>query len=337
MKNDYSPSNLDFASLIQPSSPTGRFSDPDYFIWCGSVVEDDSGKWHLFYARWLRCFGFQAWVTHSEIARAVADSPCGPFRHEAVVLPARGAEFWDGLCTHNPTIHRFDGRYYLYYTGNTGDGVPTSGLNWTHRNNQRVGVAAATRPEGPWERFAQPLIDTTPGLADALCCNNPSITRSFDGSYLMVYKAIGDQGELPFGGPVVHLVATSASPTGPFVKHPQPVFLKAGVSFAAEDPFIWTQDGCYWAIVKDMGGHFTHAGRSLALFTSKDGFDWQLAAHPLVARTEIRWADGTLETLEALERPQLAFRSGVPIALLCAAQMRDGDTFNVQIPLRTSR
>ena len=46
---------------------------------------------------------------------------------------------------------------------------------------------------------------------------------------------------------------------------------------------------------------------------------------------------GRKQKLEALERPQLLFDSGVPIALFCAAadaKGRDG-SFNVQIPLKT--
>lgn len=41
--------------------------------------------------------------------------------------------FWDGLCTHNPTVHHFDGMYYLYYMGSTGDGkvMPSfDGIDW---------------------------------------------------------------------------------------------------------------------------------------------------------------------------------------------------------------
>ena len=47
--------------------------------------------------------------------------------------------------THNPTVIRARGKYYLYYMGNTGDGS-----FWSHRNNQRIGVAVADKPEGPW-------------------------------------------------------------------------------------------------------------------------------------------------------------------------------------------
>ena len=101
--------------------------------------------------------------------------------------------FWDGLNTHNPTIHFYEGKYYLYYTGNTGDGVNMKkGLNPTHRNNQRIGVAVSESPYGPWKRFDTPLIDVSKDTAayDALMVANPSVTRMHDGRYLMVYKAV---------------------------------------------------------------------------------------------------------------------------------------------------
>jgi hypothetical protein len=329
-----------FAEWVQPVPLTARMVDPDHYIWCGSMVRGDDGKYHLYYSRWLRKLGFNAWVTHSEIAHAVGESPAGPFRHSDVVLPARGKEFWDGLCTHNPTVLRTGGKYYLYYMGNTGDGKVMKELNWDHRNHQRIGVAVADSPRGPWKRFDKPLVDVSqdPGAPDALVANNPAVTERPDGGFLMVYKAVGKQRPMPFGGPVVHLTATSDSPTGPFVKQLRPVFVAPGVDFAAEDPFIWydKSSGRYLAIVKDNAGHFTQAGRSLSLWESNDGFNWKLAEHPLVSKTEITWTDGRHEDLRALERPQLLFASdGSPSALLAAVAPQTGDlTYNVVIPLR---
>jgi hypothetical protein len=328
--------DYDFQAMMQPIPATAKFSDPDYYVWCGTMVRGDDGKCHLFYSRWPLQNGFNAWVTHSEIAHAVGDTPLGPFKHKNVVLPARGREFWDGHCTHNPTVLRSGKKFYLYYTGNTGDRGAAQGLNWVHRNNQRIGVAVADSPDGPWQRFNQPLIEPTPGFYDALCCNNPSVTARPGGGYLMVYKAVGDQGQPPFGGPVLHCVATRDSPTGPFKKHPKPIFVKEGVRFAAEDPFIWSDGQCYWAIVKDNEGHFTKAGKSTALWQSEDGFAWRLAKHPLVATTEIKWADGRKQRMHSLERPQLFFNNGRPTVLLFATtDSKDRDSsFNVRIPLR---
>jgi hypothetical protein len=329
--------DLDLAAMMRPAPETAKFADPAFNIWCGTMVRGDDGRCHLLYSRWRRELGHSAWVTHSEVAHAVADSPLGPYRHVDVALPPRGKEFWDGLCTHNPTVMRFGGKYYLYYMGNTGDGVAMKGLNWTHRNNQRIGVAVADRPEGPWTRFDRPLIDVSPdpGAHDALMVANPSVTRRPDGGYLMIYKAVARKGPAPFGGPVVHLAATSDSPTGPFHKHPAPVFTKEGVMFPAEDPFVWCDGTRYHAVVKDMKGHFTGRGQSLALFGSADGLDWTLAAHPFVAVTEIAWKGGAVQKLDALERPQIWLDGGRPAVLFCAAaeaKGRDG-SFNVAIPL----
>jgi hypothetical protein len=320
---------------LAPVPPEAKFEDPNYFIWCGSMVRDEEGKCHLLYSRWPRKLGFYAWVTHSEVAYAVADQPTGPYKHVNVVLPPRGAERWDGLSTHNPTIHQFDGKYYLYYSGNTGDGKLTKGLNWTHRNSQRIGVAVADHTKGPWKRFDQPLIDVGKGddALDALMVNNPSICRRPDGTYLMVYKCSGKKEALPFGGPMVHMVATSDSPTGPFTKHPDPIFTAANVSFPAEDPYIWAQDGKFWAIVKDMNGSFTKAKRSLVLFESCNGFQWELAKNALVTTPQVNWKEGGLVRLEYLERPQLWLKDGVPAVLFCAAK-KGNRTFNVHIPLK---
>jgi predicted GH43/DUF377 family glycosyl hydrolase len=332
--------DYDFTKLIQPIPASAKFEDPGYIVWCGTVVRDDSGKYHMLYSRWPSKLGHYAWVTHSEVAHAVADRPLGPYKFVGVALPARGKKFWDGLCTHNPTVVKFGSKYYLYYMGNTGDGKAIAKtLNWTHRNNQRIGVAVADNPAGPWTRSDTPLITPTPGFHDALCLANPSVTEGPNGGYLMVYKAVGDNGKKPFGGPVVHIVATSNTPTGPFKKHPKPVFTSPGSSFAAEDPYIWRGTDRYWAIVKDFSGNFTKSGTSLALFDSPDGLTWKPATHTLVSTLDLKWTDGTAQKLMKLERPQLLFENGKPSVLFCAAAPIDdiNQSFNVQIPLNATK
>jgi hypothetical protein len=326
---------------IAPVPATAKFSAPDYHIWCGSMVEGEDGKFHLFYSRWPTALGFQAWVSDSEIAHAVADQPGGPYQHVEVALPARGGDFWDSDCTHNPTIHRFAGKYYLYYMGTRGKEKATKGeLSREHRNNQRIGVAVADSPSGPWTRSATPLIDVGNADApDAVMVSNPSVTKRPEGGYLLVYKAVGKKLPAPMFGPVVHLTATSDSPTGPFTKQNRPIFTAEGVSFPAEDPCVWHQGDRYFAIVKDMGGYFTHAGRSLALFESRDGFAWKPSNNPLVSRLVIPWAGREPQPVSALERPQLWLHNGRPELMFCAvaADRNRTETFNVAIPLKTNR
>ncbi|WP_139956288.1 glycoside hydrolase family protein [Flavicella sediminum] len=323
---------------------TSKFQNDSITIWGGSLVKGDDNLYHLYYSRWKKDLGW-AWVTHSEIAHAVSTSPFGPFTFKDVALGIRDAALWDGLCTHNPTVHKYGDKYYLYYMGNTGDGVVTGSpgnikLNVLHRNNQRIGVAVADNPNGPWKRSDKPLIDVSEDVnsLDALMTSNPSITERPEGGYLMVYKAVGKKKKGKFGGPVVHCVATSDSPTGPFKKYDFPIFTAKGHDFPAEDPFIWYEDGMYRAILKDMHGAFTKAGQALVLFESKDGFDWSLAKNALVSTLEINWEDGNTQKVAHLERPQLYIENGKPVALLCASDIKDAhgvlQSFNVQIPIK---
>ena len=184
--------SLNLSAMMKPSPETAKFYDPEFEIWGGSAVRGEDGKYHMFYSRWPRELSHWAWVTHSEIAHAVSDSPVGPWKHQDVALPARGNEYWDGSCTHNPTVLRHAGKYYIYYMGNRGNNKVEIPLNWEHRNNQRIGVAVADSPAGPWTRFDQPIIDVSsdPNAADALCVSNPSVAARPEGGFLMVYKAV---------------------------------------------------------------------------------------------------------------------------------------------------
>lgn len=334
----------DYKISLDPVPMKARFVSDSMSIWGGSLVKGEDGVYHMFYARWPKALGW-VWVTHSEIAHAVSDSPFGPFEDMDVSLPDRGPEYWDGMCTHNPTIHKFDGKYYLYYMGNTGDkivvGVPgREQINWDHRNKQRIGVAVADTPYGPWKRFDEPVLDITHGdsLAhDALMTSNPSICQRPDGGFLMVYKAVGLKYPLPNGGPVVHCIATSDSPTGPFKKYPDPIFLEEGVRFPAEDPYIWYQDGRYRAVVKFIKTEGKKRSFSLVHYDSEDGFQWNKGKYFEISDRSIQWEDGSTQQLTHLERPQVFIEDGIPVALLCAADTRDENnvrqSFNVQIPI----
>jgi hypothetical protein len=330
----------DFSKLIQPVPKTSILAEDGYYVWGGSAVKGDDGLYHMFYSRWKEEHGFNAWVTHSEIAHAISEKPEGPFKHKDIALPGRGAQFWDGLTTHNPTVQKFENKYYLYYMGTTGDGIAMRNLNFIHRNNQRIGVAWAEDANGPWQRFDKPLVDVSPDeLADdALMVSNPSVTQMRDGNFLIIYKAVAKHNDLPFGGPVTHQAAIAETPIGPIQKHNKRIFYKEGEHFPAEDPFIWYQKSQdkYFALVKDMHGTFTKQGVSLAFFTSQNGLDWMPAEKPLASKLEIRWNDGTIEKVARLERAQVLFENGKPIMLYCASTKIDpftSTTFNVHIPL----
>jgi hypothetical protein len=334
---------LDLGSRVQPVPQEAKFAVPGYFVWCGAPVKGPDGRYHLFYSRWPVSKGFApGWALWSEIAYAASDKPLGPYAHVNVALPARGREFWDGTTTHNPNVLFKGGKYYLFYMGNTGDGKSYP----MHRNNQRIGVAVADKPEGPWTRFDKPIVDVSADKAafDSLCVTNPGATERPDGGILLIYKAVEYVEGKPMGGRVRYGVALADKPEGPYVKKPGRVFEAEGEAakkhwMLAEDPYIWfsKRDGNrYYAVARDVVGSFTGASGGLALFQSEDGLQWKASAHPKVLGAHFTWSDGK-ESDDKIERPALLFDDGEPVALFGATDgyKKNGRiSSNVHIPLR---
>jgi hypothetical protein len=317
---------------LLPAERRSVFTQDDWHIWCGTATRTPDGVYHLLFSRWPKRLGHNGWVTGSEIGYATSSSALGPWTYQHVALPGAGGDAWDRDVTHNPTVIEHDGRYYLYYMGNRGNGE-----YWNNRNQQRVGVAVADHPGGPWKRFDRPLLDVTPGAFDGRLTSNPTVTRGPDGRFCMIYKAVSDAGVAPKWGAVVCGVAFADNPLGPFVRQPKPIMVNPQNDWSVEDPFIWSQDGRYYCLVKDFQGYFAQSEQNvIVLFESDDGIDWQPARDPLFMSREICWADGSREPMVALERPQLLIEDGEPTAILLAAATdpaRD-HSFNVQIGFR---
>lgn len=321
--------SLDFRALLRPTPRSAVLRQDDWCVWGGSMTRTDDGLCHLLFARWPKSLGHRAWVTHSEIAHAVAPHPLGPYEVQGTMFAGAGGDSWDADVTHNPTVLRVGDTWYLYYMGTRGPGEW-----WDFRNRQRIGVAVAAHPAGPWERFDAPLIDVTPGAWDCLMTSNPSCTVGPDGRYYLLYKGVG-AGEMPKGGDVLCGVAVGDHPAGPFTKHPDPIIVNPEHGWAVEDAFAWSQDGRFYCLVKDYQGYFTKAGKgTTALFESADGLQWQPAEATEAVPLSIPWDDGETEPVHRLERMQIWFQEGRPAVLFLACLPRPGDeSFNVHMPL----
>jgi hypothetical protein len=341
---------LDFARLIPQTIPKSAiFRQPGWCLWDASVVDGGDGKFYLFYSRWPTKLGFDAWCTHAEIAFATATSAAGPYEFQGVALPARGGGFWDGHSVFNTDVVCISNKFYLYYTGNRGTTnwaadrtIPMSSDEWwTQRNNQRIGVAVADSPRGPWQRMHKPLLDVGPGFGQTII-NVPNLVVKPDGGFRLYYKTLGE-GPGRFGSGVFHYGADADSPLGPFVRHPEPMVnknkllpdVKKPFVFHIDDHFEWIQEGRYYAIVKDHDAPFlTEHGRSLLLFESPDGRSWRPAKHSLVKDFSIRWDDGEKQQFSRLEMPKLLFENGRRTILALAALPKgDNESFLVLVPL----
>jgi hypothetical protein len=337
----YSGESLDFRNLIPENPEKHIFSMPGYNIWCNGVVKGDDGKYHMFFSRWPESRGFDAWVTHSEVAHAVSDHLFGPYQFSDVALPARGNQFWDGAMTHNPHVMRHKGKYYLYYTANGGSGYWDNTADtvmprmdhpewWVNRNNQRVGVAVADSPYGPWNRFDKPLMDITPGRRTT---GVPTVFHRPDGKFSLAYKSVMEK-EGYRGGAVKHYISLSDSPLGPFTDHDRPFITSPKSDFPIDDHVEWYQDGKYYCIAKDHGDMITEHGIALLLFESSDGLDWTLSSNSLVHKFEITFNDGEYMDFDRFEMPKVYLENGKVIALFLAAKPKGKEeSFSIVLPV----
>jgi hypothetical protein len=335
------------ADWFLPAPRGGGFAMDGYWVWCGSVVQGEDGRFHMFASRWPKQLPMHpGWLVQSEVVRAVSDTPEGPYRFEEVVLPARGAEYWDGRSTHNPHIVRHKDMYLLYYMGSTHPfAEPEDNVLAMDdprviaaRSNKRIGLATATSVRGPWTRRDAPILDVRPGKFDSYLTSNPAPCVHEDGSVLLIYKArryVGHHfSEMALGA------ARAEHFTGPYVPvSDQPIFPPSDIHL--EDPFIWkTADG-YRMIAKDMNGSIGGEKHGGINAFSEDGLRWRIADQPQAYSRTVTWDDGTVSRMGNLERPFLLFQQGRPTHLFAATADGDGNfggrnTWNMVIPLRES-
>lgn len=286
-----------------------------WFVWCASMVRDPEGRYHLFLCRWPESSGHDGWINQSEIIRAESTSLDKPFEFKELVLGKRTGAFWDADNAHNVLVKQFGDRYYMYYTGNHGNGD-----YWSHRNNQRIGVAVADHPAGPWKRSDEPLLIPRSGQWDGLMHANPVATQMPDGRFLLMFKGVAEGTETR-GGAVRHGVAFAESPTGPFQLHPDCLFDLPGELFPYEDPAIWVEDDIIFCLMKTMDARISPTGEmGLLLFQSTDGINWKPSDPHFVIDREVEMDDGAHIQFERLERPQIFIDTDGSRYLLLAVQ-----------------
>lgn len=329
---------------FMPAPVNGGFQMEDYWVWCGSVVQGEDSRFHMFASRWPKSLPMHpGWLVQSEIVRAVADQPEGPFTFQEVVLPARGAEYWDGRSTHNPHIVKHKDKYLLFYMGSThpfpdpiaGDGYDLQDPRCiVARANKRIGLAVANSVNGPWERRDVPIVSTRPGKFDSFLTSNPAPCVEEDGSVLLIYKARQYEGhghgKMTFG------VARAPHYEGRYlVMSEEPLFPP---DVHLEDPFIWRTEDGYELIAKDMDGNLCGEKYGGVHASSTDGMNWRI--HPSLAYSRnVSWDNGVTRTMGNLERPFLFFQNGKPTHLFAATS--DGtkgfhdatQTWNMVIPI----
>ncbi len=336
------PINI-FKGRLGPAPVGGAFKMKDYIVWGGSVTKGNDGKYYMFASRWPKSVGMGNWVLNSEVVLASSEKAEGPYEFEKVILPPRGPKFWDGMITHNPSIHRHNGKYVLFYVGSTYDfkrpTAPVSkkiyGQVW---NRKRIGVAVADSPLGPWERLDEPILQPRPGKWDGAITSNPAPVIHKDGSVLLIYKsapvpypARNKNRALYFG------VATAPHYLGPYkrINDGQKIEISGTKNAHVEDPYAWKANGYYHMVAKVFSKTLTGESGAGFYAYSKDGIKWILPKDPKAYSRTVEFSDGTTRNQTKLERPQVLIQDGNPTHIFFAtADPQWADIYNLVIPLK---
>lgn len=328
-----------FLDNIQSIKYDTGFSMEDYWVWCGSVIKGEDGMYHMFASRWPKKFPFHpSWMVSSEIVRAESKSIDGPYEFKEVVLPARGAQYWDGRATHNPSITKYGDKYVLFYMGSThpfaepqdpSELTLSSPYATVGRSNKRIGMAIADDIRGPWKRFDKPIIDTKPNTFYSFLTSNPAPAIREDGSILVVFKGRGHRSDFPYQTSQKLGVAYAKSIDDPFVVLNDDLPLRMdSLQIEFEDPFLWADKDGLHMLVKDMGSKATGEFHAGVLFHSQDGVNWKMDINPKAYSRTLTFEDGQQVTMGQLERPFVYFENGKPLCMFFATMDGKGGFAN---------
>jgi lysophospholipase L1-like esterase/predicted GH43/DUF377 family glycosyl hydrolase len=327
----------DFHSRLLPTKYENGFRMDGFWVWCGSVIKGDDGKYHMFASRWSNSTGFSPyWLTNSEIVHAVSERAEGPYKFSDVALAPRGAEFWDGQMTHNPAIRKHGDTYLLYYTGTTYKGArpskdnpvgETDALKLEAHTGERIGLATSKSPYGPWERLDKPILDVVPNSWEQYLVSNAAPVVMKDGKVRLYYKGVEKLRVHAIG------LAVADCPTCEY-KRVSDKPLNMGVG--AEDPFIWQENGKFKALMLDHEKRYS-PDKEIFYAVSDDGLKWHVPRNSIAVSKNVLFADGSTKKMNSTERPHVLLENGKPTHVFFATgETIDGKryTWNMAIPLK---
>jgi len=293
---------MTFYERLLPAKKCSGFKMEGYYVWCGSPIKGDDGRYYLFASRWPKNTGFpDGYMHHSEIVLAVSDSLDKPFVFEKVIIGKREAGYWDSTMAHNPHIVKIGDEYVLFYIGSS-DGSA---------EKRAIGYARSKSLHGEWVRGDKPL--NLPPNA-----NNPSVVVEEDGSILMAFR----------DGNLKLMIAKAERYDSDYKIVNNDVF----PNIKLEDPFMFKVGDHYEMLIEDNVGALTGHVRYGGHLISKDGVHWEPNTPVLAYDHKLIWEDGTSIQADRRERPHLLIDNGRVLCLFTAVKVGD-ETWNFVQPI----
>jgi hypothetical protein len=332
---------------LQPWRDGEAYANTTAASWGGRPLYAE-GKWHLFATQIAKRCPLILFMNNSEVMRAEADSPAGPFTFKQVILPP---------FHHNPTaIGPTPDGYYLIFSIGTNNpdewllqcesSLPACATkdkcrsHGTPDTNGQISISWSKTMQGPWQTRVALAPFQKPAGAWNCKNNNPSAIIEEDGSVLLMYH--GSSCDKSLKGERLGL-AEAKHWNDTFVKRAGgPIIAPENGTGSHEDPFMWRdRRGNFHALTHDQSDGNRCGSRSMgstcgAHLYSRDSFEWHISKNPVYTNSVVL-ANGTTKLLKTRQRPQLVFSNDSdkrPLILYNGASF-EGDNGDLQMLTHT--
>lgn len=265
--------------------------------WDGQILQGSDGKYRMFASRWGQALGHMAWGQSLAVS-AISNSLYGPYRDTGLIWPKN-----EGGKGHNVIALKLpDGRYAVVVS---------------ETRNGDVFVSKSI--DGPWQKLGSISVDQsaftsvkTPGDLPSSApkapwkASNVSLIARPNGRFEIIQRS-------------GRILISNTGILGPYKVMGDSIY--RGVSGipqtdmrAYEDPVIWYSGGWYHVIVNHW------RSRRAYHLISRDGIaGWRFQGMAYEPNAKfIRYADGTNNTWNKLERPAVVIEDGHVIAMTFA-------------------
>lgn len=290
------------AAEVGPRDPRNGLEDGSmtrWNYWDGQILKGADGKYRMFASRWNQALGHKAWGQSLGVS-AISDTLFGPYRDRGLTWPEN-----QGGLGHNVTaLKMHDGRYAVVVSETRGGDVFVSdGL------------------DGPWTQLGTISLDQsrfqlvkTPG--DVALRDTPTAKPAKPANFSVMLRPDGAYQIVPRSG---QILISRTGILGPYTVMGDSVYrgldgIPQRDMRAFEDPVVWFSGGLYHIVVNQW------RERRAYHLVSRDGVTgWRvqgLAYEP--GADFIRYADGTKNNWNKLERPGVVMENGHVVAMTFA-------------------
>jgi hypothetical protein len=262
--------------------------------WDGQILQGPDGKYRMFASRWGQALGHMAWGQSLAVS-SISNSLYGPYRDTGLIWPND-----EGGKGHNVIALKLpDGRYAVVVS---------------ETRNGDVFVSKSI--DGPWQKLGSISVDQSAFTSVKTPGDLPSSAPKAPWKASNVSLIVRPDGRFEIIQRSGQILISNAGILGPYKVMGDSIY--RGVSGipqtdmrAYEDPVIWYSGGWYHVIVNHW------RSRKAYHLISRDGIaGWRFQGMAYEPNAKfIRYADGTINSWNKLERPGVVIEDGHVIAM----------------------